>query len=222
MSPHTLRTSFKVFLEAKGVRIMQYQFWQYAFFHPDLDGKMLYYPRKGSLIHETEFGFSKVGEFHEVEELWPRMRACFVVQKKAIETREIECTGCHDMVEARLTNGKEMYPASPELADVPFWVCDTCGAFVGTHHKTKDRLKPLGSLATKEVKRWRMLIHQVLDPLWKDGKIERGHAYARISSALGHTYHTGEIYDEEEGEFVYGIVKAMRDELAPPTGPWNR
>lgn len=135
--------------------------------------------------------------------------------------RPILCTGCQEIVDARLTNGAEMYPNSPKLARTPFWVHDVCGAFVGTHYKTRDHLKPLGSLATKEVKRWRMLIHQMLDPLWQSGKIDRGDAYARISKALGHTYHTGEIYDVEQGEFVYLLVKEMRDEIAPPDGPWN-
>lgn len=132
------------------------------------------------------------------------------------------CTGCHEIVDARLTNGAEMYPDSPKLAHTPFWIHDACGAFVGTHNKTHDHLKPLGSLATKDVKRWRLLIHQMLDPLWREGHITREHAYARISKALGHTYHTGEIYDVEQGEFVYLFVKGMRDELNPPTGPWNR
>ncbi len=134
----------------------------------------------------------------------------------------IFCTGCDKDVDARLTNGAEMYPKHPKLARTPFWIHDACGAFVGTHNKSRDHLRPLGSLATKAVKRWRMLIHQTLDPLWQQGYIERGHAYARISKALGHTYHTGEIYSEEEGEFVYAFVKDMRDELNPPTGPWNR
>ncbi len=132
----------------------------------------------------------------------------------------IYCTGCEIDVEARLTSGAEMYPHRPELASLPFWIHDECGAFVGTHHKAKSGLRPLGFLATKEVKRWRMMIHQLLDPMWQNGLIKRKHAYARLSKALGHTYHTGEIYSAEEGEFVYNLVQEMRQELAP--GPWNR
>jgi len=136
-------------------------------------------------------------------------------------TSTIWCTGCDRFVFARLTDGREMYPRRPDLASLPFWVCDDCGAFVGTHHKTKkQKLRPMGHLATPEVKQWRMRIHAILDPLWKTGKIERGHAYARISKALGHTYHTGEIYNAEEGEFVYEIVKALKMEIDP--SPFNR
>lgn len=132
----------------------------------------------------------------------------------------IYCTGCEAEVDARLTSGKEMYPHRLELATLPFWIHDVCGAFVGCHHKSKSKLMPLGFLATKEVKQWRMRIHNVLDPLWKHGLIKRKHAYARLSKALGHTYHTGEIYSAEEGEFVFRLVEEMRNELNP--GPWNR
>lgn len=133
---------------------------------------------------------------------------------------QIYCTGCGADVEARLTSGREMYPARPDLARIPFWVCDTCGAFVGTHHKTKKRTRPLGYLATPEVKRWRMRIHQVLDPLWQSGIIPRGALYKRLSKALGHDYHTGNIYDAEEGEFIYEIAQRIKTELDP--SPWNR
>lgn len=133
---------------------------------------------------------------------------------------QIYCTGCGKDVEARLTNGAEMYPARPDLAGIPFWVCDACRAFVGTHHKTKKKFRPLGYLATPEVKRWRMRIHQALDPLWQGGKADRGQLYKRISDALGHDYHTGNIYSAEEGEFVYEIVQGIKRELDP--SPWNR
>lgn len=207
------------YLESNGVSIVRYQPWQFGLFHADMDGKMVWYPRKGTLMYETDFGITKLGEFHEVEEVWKRMHAAFRHAPRT-DRMEIFCTGCDEDVMARLTNGAEMYPARPELSKYPFWVCDKCGAFVGTHRKTKDHLRPLGSLATKEVKLWRMRIHQVLDPLWRSGKIERTHAYARITQALGHPFHAGEIYDTEEGEFVYNLVMQMKKELDP--SPWNR
>lgn len=134
--------------------------------------------------------------------------------------KDIWCTGCKTHVRARLTSGAEMYPAREELRELPFWVHDECGAFVGTHHKTKSPLKPLGFLATPEVKKWRKMIHAVLDPLWKSGKIARGRAYREISDAFGRNFHTAEIYDVEEGQKVYEIVRAMKDRLDP--GPWNK
>lgn len=208
------------FFNQVGVTVTKYQPWQFGLFHAELPGKCVWYPDKGALMWEGPAGIKKLGHFYSASKVFDEMQLHFHTRR--IDMREIFCTGCDAEVDARLTNGAEMYPHRPDLARRPFWICDTCGAFVGTHHKTRDHLKPLGSLATKEVKRWRMLIHRMLDPLWQEGHIERGHAYARISTALGHTYHTGEIYNVEEGEFVYQIVKAMRDELNPPKGPWNR
>lgn len=140
-------------------------------------------------------------------------------------TSNIWCTGHKRRVVARLTDGAEMYPLRDDLSTFPFWVChegdgeDTCGAFVGTHHKTKQKYKPLGFLATPEVKRWRMRIHAILDPLWKTKKIRRGQAYAFIGNRLGRNYHTAEIYDVEEAQKVYTIVMELKRQLDP--GPWN-
>lgn len=132
----------------------------------------------------------------------------------------IYCTGCSADVVARLTDGTEMYPHRPDLAAMPFWVHDVCGSFVGTHHKTRNKHKPLGFLASPEVKKWRKIIHATLDPLWKSGKIKRGQAYAFISHRIGHTYHTGEIYSVEEGRHIYEIVKELKNKLDP--SPWDR
>lgn len=41
-----------------------------------------------------------------------------------------------------------------------------------------------------------MDVHVKIDPLWKNGSISRKDLYARISSVIGKTYHTGEA-DEE-------------------------
>jgi hypothetical protein len=129
----------------------------------------------------------------------------------------IFCAGCGTFVEARRTTGEELYPRREDLAFARFFVCDTCGAFVGTH---KGVWEPLGCLATPEIKRWRKQIHALLDPLWHSGKISRKRLYKRISREIGHEYHTGDISSAEEGKRIYEVVKAIKDELDP--GPWNR
>ena len=68
-------------------------------------------------------------------------------------------------VEVRLTNGAEIYPHRKDLSELPFWKCDTCGNFVGCHHKTGDPTKPLGVIPTSEIKRARQHIHRILDPI---------------------------------------------------------
>lgn len=61
---------------------------------------------------------------------------------------KIYCTGCGKDVQARLTDGAERYPHRPDLYELPFWKCDTCGNYVGCHHKTRAPTKPLGCIAT--------------------------------------------------------------------------
>ncbi len=129
----------------------------------------------------------------------------------------IYCTGCKTEVYARLTDGAEMYPSRGDLAQLKFYVCDTCRAFVGAHAGS-DR--PLGFLATKEIKVWRKNIHSILDPLWKAKKIKRNESYQYISRKIGRTFHAAEIYNVEEGKRIYEIVKILKEKLDP--GPWNK
>ncbi len=132
---------------------------------------------------------------------------------------DIFCTGCEQIVRASLITGAELYPTRLDLASLRFWKCETCCAFVGVH-KNDYRNRPLGFLATPEVKVWRKNIHAILDPLWSTKKITRSQAYAYISNRLGRTFHAAEIYSVEEGKKVYAIAKGLKDKLDP--GPWNR
>lgn len=119
---------------------------------------------------------------------------------------DIYCCGCAEISHARLTDGTEIYPHRPDLASLPFWICDRCKNFVGCHHKTKDHIRPLGCIPTAEIKKARQHIHALLDPLWKNGFIPRGKLYAMLSEALGYQYHTAELRSLEEARKVYGYV----------------
>lgn len=119
----------------------------------------------------------------------------------------IYCCACSHDIEARLTDGAEVYPHREDLAGLPFWKCDACGNYVGCHHKTKNRTQPLGVIATPEIKKARQHIHAVLDPIWKSGKMKRASLYKRISDELGWQYHTANIRTIEEARKVYAIVR---------------
>lgn len=121
----------------------------------------------------------------------------------------IYCVGCGKNVEARLTSGEEIYPRRYDLFRLPFWKCDGCGNYVGCHHKTNNRTRPLGNIPTYELRELRKKIHAVIDPLWRGKKISRGKLYARISAAIGYEYHTGEIKSVEEARTVLQIVEAL-------------
>lgn len=124
-------------------------------------------------------------------------------------TREIHCCGCAKKVQARLTSGREIYPHRADLASLPFWRCDTCGNFVGCHHKTADRTRPLGIIPTAEIRNARQHIHRVLDPLWKSGRFSRRGLYAKITERFGWKYHTANIRSVDEAREIYKFVQQL-------------
>ena len=120
---------------------------------------------------------------------------------------KIYCCQCCEEVDTRLTDGAEIYPHREDLDSLPFWIHDKCGNFVGCHHKTPQRTKPLGCIPTKEIKNARKHIHALLDPMWKTGPMKkRGQLYAEISSQLGYQFHTAEIRSIEEARRIYRII----------------
>lgn len=126
---------------------------------------------------------------------------------------KIYCCSCKSEVKARLTDGSEIYPHLRKLHNLPFWKCDKCGNYVGCHHKTKDRTRPLGVIPSPEIRNARKHIHAILDPLWQDdGPFKRGEIYAIISNDLGYKYHTAEIKDIEEARRIYKVIREYAKE----------
>lgn len=130
----------------------------------------------------------------------------------------IFCCGCQTEVQARLTTGAEIYPHRADLKSLPFWKCDSCENYVGCHHKTKDRTRPLGNIPTAELRKARSHIHAILDPIWRQGRIERKQLYAMISERLGYEFHTGELRTIEESRDVWRIVKEISKEMERAQG----
>ena len=121
--------------------------------------------------------------------------------------RTIYCCGCSREVSARLTDGGEIYPHRKDLAALPFYKCDGCGNYVGTHYKSTNPLDPLGNIPTPEIRKARQHIHKILDPLWKRGRFKRGKVYRMISDRLGYKYHTAEIVSVDEARKIYRVVR---------------
>lgn len=115
----------------------------------------------------------------------------------------IYCCACAKDVDARLTNGGEIYPHRPDLKILPFWKCDTCKNFVGCHHKTKNRTAPLGCIPTAEIKDARKHIHALIDPIYQTGLMTRKKLYELLSDAVGWKYHTAKIRTIEEARTAY-------------------
>ncbi len=125
-----------------------------------------------------------------------------------MNTRQIYCCGCNGEVAARLTNGAEIYPHRGDLHSLKFWKCDGCGDAVGCHkvHGGKYN-KPLGVIANREIKNWRMKIHAKLDPLWKQKAFSRKNLYKTISKRMGiEAYHTAELTTVADCQKVLSIL----------------
>lgn len=133
--------------------------------------------------------------------------------EKYLTTRSIYCVECGFRVLARLTNGLEIYPHRPDLESLPFWKCDTCDNYVGCHHKTKNRTRPLGVIPNQRVREWRPEIHSLLDPLWRSKKIDRAELYSKLSERLGRTYHTAELRTPKECEDMYLAIVDIKNGL---------
>jgi hypothetical protein len=67
----------------------------------------------------------------------------------------------------------------------PLYLCSNwpqCDAYVGCH---KGTTKPLGRLANKQLREWKIKAHAALDELWKSKRYSRHHAYQIASDILG-------------------------------------
>lgn len=122
---------------------------------------------------------------------------------------DIECVACDGVVQAELTNGADVYPHREDLADLPFWKCPTCNNYVGCHHKTQDRTRPLGIIPSPELREARRTIHKVIDPMWKKRHIPRDAVYARLTKVLGREYHTADLRNLDEARRVYVEARKM-------------
>lgn len=138
------------------------------------------------------------------------------------ERRAIFCLNCDAEIQARLTNGAEVYPHRRDLAHLPFWKCDGCKQHVGCHHKAKPKngkpdTTPLGVIATPALRHARIRLHQdLIDPLWQSKRIKRGHLYNLISLEFGRPYHSAELRSLDEARAVWRIVARIAADLPPP------
>jgi hypothetical protein len=66
------------------------------------------------------------------------------------------------------------------------WDCRPCDAYVGVH-KNNDENIPLGRLANRELRHWKIKAHDAFDPLWKSKKMNRKSAYSFMQEIMGLT-----------------------------------
>ncbi len=130
----------------------------------------------------------------------------------------IWCCACQADVDARLTSGVEVYPHRVDLGALPLWKCDACGNHVGTHHKTDQPTRPLGVIPSPEVRRARMLIHDLIDPVWRSGKVRRQALYTAIGKKIGRKYHTADVRSIEDAREAYRAAQDVLRDLRVRNG----
>jgi hypothetical protein len=127
---------------------------------------------------------------------------------------KIFCVECDKKITPRLVYGNVVYPKSPKLAHKRFWQCVSCKNFVGCHENAnKNKMRPLGVIANRELKQARIAIHNVIDPIWRNGKLTRSEIYASLGRELGYPYHTGELRSMEEARRVYKLVAEIHNSV---------
>lgn len=58
---------------------------------------------------------------------------------------------------------------------------ELCDAYVGCH---KNSDIPLGRMANKQLRKWKILAHNAFDPLWKTGRMTRREAYTYMQKIM--------------------------------------
>lgn len=108
----------------------------------------------------------------------------------------IYCIGCGRQTLAVPVNGAKIYPHRPDLSEKKFFQCPVCGNYVGTHRDGR----PLGTIPTPELRRWRNKVHSVIDEYWLPTRnlFRRKELYAALSAYLGREYHTGTLGTVED------------------------
>lgn len=96
--------------------------------------------------------------------------------------------------------------------------CRPCNAYVGVHHGTAN---PLGTMADKETRVWRMRAHEAFDPLWKSNKMSRSAAYAEMSRRLGIPPEQAHISHMDAGQ-CQRVVNAFSDARPNASAPVAR
>lgn len=85
---------------------------------------------------------------------------------------------------ATMTTGRHIYRGyqdAPYMHKLFYW-CQPCDAYCGVHAGTN---LPLGTLANAETRKWRMRVHAILDPLWRNKKYGRSEVYHKLAKLLG-------------------------------------
>lgn len=113
------------------------------------------------------------------------------------------CPYCKN--EAKYCENKEIYGRNFGKSYMCYF-CRPCNAYVGTHQNSTI---PLGTMANKELRGWRIRTHRAIDAYWKARLCSRGRMYALLRDIFGKVVHVG----ESDIEMCQKIIKATENKI---------
>ncbi len=97
----------------------------------------------------------------------------------------MKCPYCNRL--AVWVDNKEVYGKNYGKSH-KIWLCKPCNAYVGCHNNTK---KPLGTMADRNLRNWRIQAHNKIDWYWQQGMYTRKEVYQKLSRFFGEEIHIG-------------------------------
>ena len=98
----------------------------------------------------------------------------------------MECPYCHK--KAQWVENKAIYGKNYGKSYMCYY-CEPCNAYVGCHNNTKE---PLGTMANKELREYRIKAHEAIDYYWKYAGLTRKEVYQKLKNYFGADIHIGE------------------------------
>lgn len=95
-----------------------------------------------------------------------------LITRRILLVNNPQCLYCHQL--SKKVSGKEIYPHHPDLKNLIFYRCLSCNAYIGTHKGTN---KPLGNLASKELREARAKAYAAFEKKWIESHLTRSSAY---------------------------------------------
>ena len=125
------------------------------------------------------------------------------------------CIHCDRL--ADITDGGEIYPHRPDLASQSFYICRPCDAYVGCHKGTTN---PLGTPANAKLRRLRIAVHNLLDPMWqqvqdkRERKRARGDVYFRLAEEMQLSMNNCHVslFNEKQCQQAYAILSRWKND----------
>ena len=107
------------------------------------------------------------------------------------EEQEIKCPYCGG--KAEWVTNEVIYGRRYGKSYMAYF-CALCNAYVGCHNNTKV---PLGTMANKELREWRIKAHAVIDPIWIANGHNRRLIYQKLKVIFGGEFHIGSSTKED-------------------------